>query len=76
MKDYESVMEEKEVLIGFTCDKCQKHFPSDNWVEHQEMHTICFVGGYGSVFGDESYVDCDLCQECLHGLIKDFVRIS
>lgn len=64
-----------EIVTGFTCDRCKKLIHADEYAFH-EAHHINFVGGYASVFGDGSKVACDLCQECLHDLIKEFCRIS
>lgn len=55
-----------------TCDKCKKKIKGI--VEEQEAHYIDFIGGYGSVFGDGSHVQCDLCQGCLLELIEDYYR--
>ena len=62
------------VVTGFACDRCSKHVDVDD-LDHQEGHHIDFVGGFSSVFGDGAKVECDLCQECLHELIKDFARV-
>lgn len=73
-----------EAVLGFTCDRCRKSIIAegnnevllDQSMDFHEGHHICFVGGYTSVFGDGTKVQCDLCQECLHDLIKDFCRIE
>jgi hypothetical protein len=66
---------EKEVVISYKCDICKKDFPIENYEETQEFHHINFVGGYSSVFGDGASVLCDICQHCLHDMIKDFANI-
>lgn len=65
----------KPVVTGFTCDRCATKVGVED-MAHQEGHHIAFVGGYTSVFGDGVKVDCDLCQDCLKALIKDFCRVS
>ncbi len=61
-------------LEYIVCDRCEKKITDD--FELQEMHHINFVGGYSSIFGDGSVVACDLCQHCLHEMIKDFCNID
>jgi hypothetical protein len=56
------------------CDKCHKVYDVDDVFEVQEFHHIRFTGGYASVFGDETTIECDLCQHCLKELIGDFCR--
>jgi len=67
----------KEYPVEKTCDKCGKTFTlDDDILEFQEFHHIRFTGGYGSVFGDGSEVECDICQYCLLEMIKDIFRIK
>ena len=63
------------VTISITCDRCGTVFPrtTENIYELQEFHYISFTGGYDSIFGDGTKVKCDICQTCLHMLIKDFM---
>lgn len=69
---------ERQILVSITCDKCQKEYTvaNDDNLEIQEFHTINFVGGYSSVFGDSTTVRCDICQHCLKQLIGDFAVIE
>jgi hypothetical protein len=46
---------------------------NDMW-DLQEFHHIDFTGGYGSIFGDGTQVQCDICQHCLHKMISPFMR--
>jgi hypothetical protein len=67
------------------CDICHEIYkdptvtdtskPQDNLWEFQEFHLIRFTGGYGSVFGDGTEVECDICQHCLEKMIKGHYRI-
>ncbi len=78
MKTTKLVKTQKQELVSITCDKCTKVYmveddEKDCRLEIQEFHTIRFRGGYGSVFGDETEVQCDICQHCLYEMIKDFM---
>jgi len=59
---------EREDLISVQCDICGKVY--DDTLELQEFHYIQFIGGYGSIFGDGLGIQCDVCQYCLHKIIK------
>jgi len=59
----------------FICDRCKKQYSyEEDMLDIQESHKIKFTGGYASVFGDGNMIECDLCQDCLSELIKDFCR--
>ena len=75
MRTTRIVATRKTELVSITCDKCKKVYSveddeKDCRLEIQEFHQIHFTGGYSSVFGDETTVDCDLCQHCLYDIIK------
>ena len=79
MIKYEEVPALAKSLI--VCDVCGKEFDVDsNDLEAQEFLRIVaqflieFIGGYASVFGDESHIQCDICQHCLLKMIKDYMR--
>ena len=64
-------------VISITCDICGKTYcKTKDIFEVAEFHHINFIGGYGSVFGDEALVQCDICQHCLYKMIKDYARIE
>jgi hypothetical protein len=67
-----------EIPTKKVCDKCGRTATDkgNEVYEWQEFHHIHFVGGYGSVFGDEIVVQCDICQHCLYEMIKDFCRME
>ena len=61
------------IFDKFICDKCGKEYTSDH-IDLQEIHSINFIGGYSSIFGDGVKVSCDLCQHCLFNMIKDICK--
>lgn len=71
---YETKVVTKEVKtpIAKQCDRCKKEYT--DIFETQEFHHILFEGGYASVFGDETEVECDICQHCLKEMIGDICR--
>jgi len=78
----EHVQKDVEKVVAKQCDRCKKEYAMptiDNVntvLETQEFLHIRFTGGYASVFGDETTVECDLCQHCLKSLIGEYVRCS
>lgn len=79
MITYKRMLEERKIVDGVTCDKCGKSYSYDDMegqMEIQEFHRIDFHGGYSSVFGDMSHVECDLCQSCLKEMIGNFCRYN
>ena len=65
---------EEQVPLECVCDRCGKKIAPDDVIEWEGKYLIRFTGGYGSVFGDEEQIECDLCQACLHELIGPFCR--
>lgn len=65
-------------VVGFTCDVCEESYDSTvddaQMLEVQEMNTISFVGGYGSVFEDMGRFELDICQHCLKQRLGPFFR--
>lgn len=66
----------KKEVFSITCDKCGKEIMSDDVVEMQEAYHVRLTGGYGSIFGDESKVAADFCQQCLKELIGPYCRVN
>ncbi|MGO9444618.1 MAG: hypothetical protein ACLPXB_07555 [Thiobacillaceae bacterium] len=59
------------------CDCCGREMlANDQDFEHQERIAIRFRAGYGSVFGDGSLVEADLCQHCLRDVLGKFLRVT
>lgn len=75
MINRKSVRVSQPIVISKQCDKCKKSYSAegDGVLETQEFHHIRFTGGYGSVFGDETTVQCDICQHCLHKMIHKYM---
>lgn len=74
----EEVKEIVEKPISIECDICKTHFDfSDvkDQMDIQEFTHIDFVGGYGSRFGDGVHMRCDICQNCLKGVLGEFLRV-
>ena len=65
----------KTEIIGITCDKCGNKFTPEDIFEWQEIYSVNFTGGYGSVFGDGANVTVEFCQKCLKELIGSYCRI-
>ncbi len=62
-------------MVTISCDKCQKSFTegtTEGDFEIQEFLKIDYIGGYTSIFGDGEHVKLDICQYCLHDMVKDF----
>jgi len=77
MKTYVVEITKTDVLDFVTCDVCKKVFKMPkNELDIQEMGSISFVGGYGSIFGDGTKVECDICQYCLSELLGKYLRIN
>ena len=75
MINYKEVQKTEQKIASVKCDICGKVYDADD-LEIQEFHHIDFCGGYGSVFGDGTQVNCDICQHCLHKMIGDCCRCS
>jgi hypothetical protein len=63
--------------VSIVCDICNKEFSyleKADILEIQEFYQINFTGGYDSVFGDGTIVQCDVCQHCLLKMIQGKYR--
>jgi hypothetical protein len=59
------------------CDRCGRRAESDSdHFEYQEFLTIDNIGGYGSVIGDGTRLQLDLCQHCVKELLLPFARLT
>jgi len=80
MIKYKKIKEEiyTKKPVSITCDICKKEYRYDDnstIYEIQEFNKIRFTGGYGSIFGDEDKIECDICQYCLYKMIKGNYRV-
>ena len=76
MKIYKPVKTETVEINKIICDCCKRKFdPNINYTEVQEFLSIEKINGYGSVFGDETVLMCDLCQQCVKELIGQYAKI-
>ena len=70
---YETVTKTVQQVVSVKCDRCGKEYDAND-LETQEFHHIKFSGGYASVFGDGTEVECDICQHCLYQMIGEFCK--
>lgn len=60
-------------VMGFTCDVCGKSFFEDDFINFQEALIWNNECGYGSVWGDGSLIELNICQQCLFELFEEKV---
>lgn len=73
MITYETVKTQRPSTIA--CDKCGRSDDVDG-MEGQEFLRHSDGAGYGSVFGDGSRVELDLCQHCVKEVLGPWVRVT
>lgn len=77
MKKYREIEVKKEELTDVYCDVCGKlvyTFERD-FPNNYDYYSIEHKGGYQSLWpGDETYIECDICDLCLEKLIGKYVR--
>lgn len=79
MITYTKTTIEQKSVASITCDVCKvvHSIKVDGFAfETQEFLHINLRGGYGSVFGDESTIKCDICQHCLKRLLGEYIRVD
>ena len=79
MRNYKTIQVTEKEVTDIICDRCGRIIKSDpagDIIEWQEFQYISFIGGYGSVFGDNNEITCDLCQHCLWDLIGKFCYVN
>lgn len=65
-----------DYIESVVCDVCGKSYQYEggDYMEAQEFTHIKFTGGFGSVFGDMSTFECDICQRCLKEKLGKWIR--
>jgi len=58
------------------CDRCGKRVVEDDFGEWEEFFHWRNKCGYHSVWGDGNVVEVDLCQDCVHELLRSVARVS
>jgi len=62
---------------SITCDRCGRSAENEpNNFEFEEFLSIDHVCGYGSIIGDGTRLQLDLCQHCVKELLLPFVRLG
>ena len=75
MINYKDVKKPTQEIVSVKCDVCGGEYDKgQDALEIQEFHHIRFCGGYASVFGDGTKVECDICQYCMHKFLGDSYR--
>ena len=69
-----TVLKKEKYIDTLECNKCHKEITQNDTIEWQEFFTYNGMGGYGSVFGDSIPYELDLCQNCFHELVKDYIK--
>lgn len=59
------------------CDRCGRASDIDG-LDHEfhEFVSISHTAGYGSIFGDGTSVEVDLCQYCMREVLGEWLRIK
>lgn len=82
------VTQSTHVPTALVCDRCGRVAPLDSatatqesasledYFEAEEFLRVDFVGGYGSVFGDEARVRGDFCQYCVKELLGEWLKVG
>lgn len=71
LKTFEAV----SVVHQIRCDRCGKEVERGE-VGFGDMTSIGFNGGFGSIFGDGTRVEVDLCEPCLRDTLGAWLRIN
>ncbi len=63
---------EQTTTVAIQCDICKKQYTDT--IDLQEFILIEGVGGYGSVIGDGTAYEVDICQHCFKEKLGQFLR--
>lgn len=59
------------------CDRCGRRAENESdSFEFEEFLSVNYLGGYGSIIGDGTRLQLDLCPHCVKELLSPFARIS
>lgn len=68
-------LESVEVVSELCCDRCGLRAARTDPAFH-EFTSIDHLGGYGSIFGDGTRLQIDLCQGCLREVAGPWLRLT
>lgn len=68
-------IEDVSVVHQIRCDRCGKEAERGD-VGFQQMTSIGFDAGYGSIFGDGNRVELDVCEPCLRDTLGAWLRVK
>jgi len=75
MREFKLVKIDKTIPISIKCNMCKKEMITDISPFGNGVN-VCYEGGYDSdFFGDGSYLEFDICEECLFKKIINQLRI-
>lgn len=74
MKNLQKIQVDWDEVASIECDKCKVVYDKANWAEFQEILSIRFEGGFGSIFSDGNVYECQLCQHCTKELLGNYLR--
>ena len=69
------IFETVSVVHQIRCDRCGKEAERGE-VSFDQMTSIGFEAGYGSIFGDGNRVEVDLCETCLCDTLGTWLQIK
>ena len=78
MKNLKVESKPQATIDSITCDVCKTtySFKGEEVFEAQEVISIDTRGGYGSIFGDMSTIELDICQHCFKKKFDEYIRID
>lgn len=78
MINYKTRKVSQDIIVSKTCDICKKTVRDckEEWIEYGNFVRFSDRCGYGSIFGDGSLIEIDICQHCLNEKLGKFLRIN
>jgi len=71
---HETIIQEPDSII---CDRCDRVAQKvSNNFEFEEYLSIDYIGGYGSIIGDGTRIQLELCQYCIKELLLPYARLG